>query len=47
MAFVSRGFVGRHETHDEGVGRLPPGQYDIGGGFPVLSARADPSNGDG
>ena len=42
MAFVSRGFVGRHETHDEGVGRLPPGQYDIGGGFPVLSAGPTP-----
>jgi Oxidoreductase molybdopterin binding domain len=41
MAFVSRGFVGRHEVH-QGVGGLPPGQYDIGGGFPVLSAGPTP-----
>jgi DMSO/TMAO reductase YedYZ molybdopterin-dependent catalytic subunit len=37
MRFVSRGFVGRAEAR-EGTGLLPPGQYDIGAGFPVLSA---------
>jgi DMSO/TMAO reductase YedYZ molybdopterin-dependent catalytic subunit len=41
MAFVSRGFTGRHEARQE-VGGLPPGQYDIGGGFPVLSAGPTP-----
>jgi DMSO/TMAO reductase YedYZ molybdopterin-dependent catalytic subunit len=41
MAFVSRGFVGRHEVH-QGVSGLPPGQYDVGGGFPVLSAGPTP-----
>ena len=41
MGFVSRGFVGRPEAR-EGTGLLPPGQYDIGGGFPVLSAGPTP-----
>ena len=41
MRFVSRGFVGRPEAR-EGTGLLPPGQYDIGGGFPVLSAGPTP-----
>jgi len=41
MRFVSRGFVGRPETR-QGTGLLPPGQYDIGGAFPVLSAGPTP-----
>jgi len=41
MGFVSRGFVGRPEAR-EGTRLLPPGQYDIGGGFPVLSAGPTP-----
>jgi len=41
MRFVSRGFVGRPEARP-GTGLLPPGQYDIGGGFPVLSAGPTP-----
>jgi DMSO/TMAO reductase YedYZ molybdopterin-dependent catalytic subunit len=41
MKFVSRGFVGRPEAR-EGTALLPPGQYDIGGGFPVLSAGPTP-----
>ena len=41
MGFVSRGFVGRPEAR-EGTVLLPPGQYDIGGGFPVLSAGPTP-----
>jgi DMSO/TMAO reductase YedYZ molybdopterin-dependent catalytic subunit len=41
MRFVSRGFVGRPEAR-EATGLLPPGQYDIGGGFPVLSAGPTP-----
>jgi DMSO/TMAO reductase YedYZ molybdopterin-dependent catalytic subunit len=41
MSFVSRGFVGRPEAR-QGTGLLPPGQYDIGGGFPVLSAGPTP-----
>lgn len=36
MSFVSRGFTGRRRTGPPG--RLPPGQYDVGDGFPVLSA---------
>jgi DMSO/TMAO reductase YedYZ molybdopterin-dependent catalytic subunit len=39
MSVVSRGF-GRHEVRrDE---RLPPGQYDVGASFPVLSAGPTP-----
>ena len=41
MGFVSRGFFGRPEAR-QGRGLLPPGQYDIGGGFPVLSAGPTP-----
>ncbi|MDD7940141.1 sulfite oxidase-like oxidoreductase [Actinomycetospora lutea] len=41
MAFVSRGFLGRSGTH-RGTGELPPGQYDVGDGFPVLSAGPTP-----
>lgn len=36
MSFVSRGFSGRRRSGPPG--RLPPGQYDVGGDFPVLSA---------
>jgi DMSO/TMAO reductase YedYZ molybdopterin-dependent catalytic subunit len=41
MGFVSPGFVGRPEAR-EGTRLLPPGQYDIGGSFPVLSAGPTP-----
>jgi DMSO/TMAO reductase YedYZ molybdopterin-dependent catalytic subunit len=40
MGFVSRGFAGRRRSGPPG--RLPPGQYDVGGGFPVLSAGPTP-----
>jgi DMSO/TMAO reductase YedYZ molybdopterin-dependent catalytic subunit len=36
MAFVSRGFTGKRRSAPPG--RLPPGQYDVGDGFPVLTA---------
>ncbi|WP_236792493.1 sulfite oxidase-like oxidoreductase [Amycolatopsis sp. GM8] len=36
MSFVSRGFTGRRRSGPPG--RLPPGQYDAGKAFPVLSA---------
>jgi DMSO/TMAO reductase YedYZ molybdopterin-dependent catalytic subunit len=40
MALLSRGFRrGRRERTD---GRLPPGQYDVGDDFPVLSAGPTP-----
>jgi DMSO/TMAO reductase YedYZ molybdopterin-dependent catalytic subunit len=40
MAVLSRGFHrGRRDRTD---GRLPPGQYDVGDGFPVLSAGPTP-----
>ena len=40
MALLSRGFRrGRRERTD---GRLPPGQYDVGDGVPVLSAGPTP-----
>jgi DMSO/TMAO reductase YedYZ molybdopterin-dependent catalytic subunit len=39
MSVVSRGFGRRDVRHDE---RLPPGQYDVGGSFPVLSAGPTP-----
>jgi DMSO/TMAO reductase YedYZ molybdopterin-dependent catalytic subunit len=41
MRFISRGFVGRPEARED-TGLLPPGQYNIGGGFPVLSAGPTP-----
>jgi DMSO/TMAO reductase YedYZ molybdopterin-dependent catalytic subunit len=41
MEFVSPGFVGRREGR-RATGRLPPGQYDIADGFPVLSAGPTP-----
>ncbi|MFD1211143.1 sulfite oxidase-like oxidoreductase [Arthrobacter sp. GCM10027362] len=40
MAFESRGFTGRRRSAPPG--RLPPGQYDVGSGFPVLSAGPTP-----
>jgi DMSO/TMAO reductase YedYZ molybdopterin-dependent catalytic subunit len=40
MSFVSRGFARRRR--DAPPGRLPPGQYDVGDGFPVLSAGPTP-----
>ncbi|HTW97990.1 MAG TPA: molybdopterin-dependent oxidoreductase, partial [Acidimicrobiales bacterium] len=36
---VTRGFSGRSTTRDP---RLPPGQYDVGTSWPVLSAEATP-----
>jgi DMSO/TMAO reductase YedYZ molybdopterin-dependent catalytic subunit len=40
MATVSRGFGGRgRRVRDE---RLPPGQYDVGNDFPVLTAEVTP-----
>lgn len=36
---VTRGFLGRRRGHE---GRLPPGQYDTGSGWPVLTAEATP-----
>jgi DMSO/TMAO reductase YedYZ molybdopterin-dependent catalytic subunit len=40
MAGASRGFLG-HRRPDRGD-RLPPGQYDVGGDFPVLTAEVTP-----
>jgi hypothetical protein len=40
MSYVSRGFTGRHR--DAPAGRLPPSQYDIADGCPVLSAGSVP-----
>ncbi len=37
---VTRGFFRRRP--DGPAGRLPPGQYDVGGGWPVLTAEATP-----
>jgi len=39
MSVISRGFGRREPTTD---GRLPPGQYDTGNRFPVLSAGPTP-----
>ncbi len=40
MSGPTRGFLGRHRpARDE---RLPPGQYDIGNDFPVLTAEVTP-----
>ena len=41
MALTSRGFSGRRRA--ERSDRLPPGQYDAGDGFPVLSAGPTPT----
>jgi DMSO/TMAO reductase YedYZ molybdopterin-dependent catalytic subunit len=40
MAGPTRGFLGRHRSPDDV--RLPPGQYDVGEGWPVLTAEATP-----
>jgi DMSO/TMAO reductase YedYZ molybdopterin-dependent catalytic subunit len=40
MAALSRGFTGRHRSQSD---RLPPGQYDTGSSFPVLSAGPTPT----
>ena len=42
MASVSRGFMGRRRAGPDRGNRLPPGQYDVGEAFPVLSAGATP-----
>jgi DMSO/TMAO reductase YedYZ molybdopterin-dependent catalytic subunit len=42
VSFISRGFTGRRRTEQGPPGRLPPGQYDVGEGFPVLSAGPTP-----
>ena len=40
MSSPTRGFTGRlHRVRDE---RLPPGQYDVGSDFPVLTAEVTP-----
>ncbi|GAA3820485.1 sulfite oxidase-like oxidoreductase [Nocardioides panacisoli] len=36
---ATRGFLGKRRDRDD---RLPPGQYDVGGGWPVLTAEATP-----
>ena len=40
MAVLSRGF--RRRSQERSDDRLPPGQYDVGDGFPVLSAGPTP-----
>ena len=40
MSGFTRGFLGRHKTERDP--RLPPGQYDVGNDFPVLSAEVTP-----
>lgn len=42
MAQLSRGFTGLRRKENEYGDRLPPGQHDTGGTFPVLSAGATP-----
>jgi DMSO/TMAO reductase YedYZ molybdopterin-dependent catalytic subunit len=37
---ITRGFSGRHRERDP---RLPPGQYDTGGDWPVLTAEVTPN----
>ena len=39
MAKLTRGFTGRGRTRDP---RLPPGQYDVGAAWPVLTAEVTP-----
>ena len=39
MPTPTRGFLGRRRERDS---RLPPGQYDVGTGWPVLTAEATP-----
>src|SRR5579862_2399000 len=40
MSRVTRGFLGRNRTSRDP--RLPPGQYDVGADFPVLTAEVTP-----
>jgi DMSO/TMAO reductase YedYZ molybdopterin-dependent catalytic subunit len=40
MAKITRGFLGRRTGGRDG--RLPPGQYDVGGDWPVLTAEVTP-----
>ena len=40
MAGVTRGFTGRRSAGRDG--RLPPGQYDVGKDWPVLTAEVTP-----
>lgn len=40
MSIFTKGFAGRGRTFDP---RLPPGQYDTGSSWPVLTAEATPS----
>jgi len=42
MAAGSRGFLGRRRRGQDSAHRLPPGQYDVGKAFPVLSAGPTP-----
>ena len=42
MARASRGFLGRRRSGQGRGNRLPPGQYDVGDAFPVLSAGPTP-----
>ena len=39
MTRPTRGFLGRRQERDP---RLPPGQYDVGSGWPVLTAEPTP-----
>ncbi|HEY2763070.1 MAG TPA: sulfite oxidase-like oxidoreductase [Pseudonocardiaceae bacterium] len=39
MGSITRGFTGRRQHAQD---RLPPGQYDVGTGFPVLTAEVTP-----
>ena len=39
LVATTRGFLGRRKERDP---RLPPGQYDVGAGWPVLTAEATP-----
>ena len=41
MTVLTRGFR-RGRSQERSDGRLPPGQYDVGNGFPVLSAGPTP-----
>lgn len=43
MAFVFPGFESRRRAAE--AGRLPPGQYDVGGSFPALSPGPVPNTG--
>lgn len=40
MSGITRGFFGHHKAERDP--RLPPGQYDVGNDFPVLSAELTP-----